>query len=108
AIETLRQRGDVLAAGAGGSIPPDGFGSIEAVQRPSGRGPAGILYVLPGYFEALGVPLVSGRVFTRDDLDDGARAVLSQSAAHALFPDGDALGRTFSDGGGRQFSVIGI
>jgi hypothetical protein len=52
---------------------------------------------MPGYFEAVGLPLLQGRFPT--DADYRARpsfAVLSQSAARVMFPDQPAVGRQFT------------
>ena len=50
--------------------------------------------VSPGFFAALGVPIVSGRDFTEGDRRDGERIVIiSQSLAQQLFPGKDAVNR---------------
>ena len=50
--------------------------------------------VSPGFFAALGVPIVSGRDFTDGDRRDGERIVIiSQSLAQRLFPGKDAVNR---------------
>ena len=53
--------------------------------------------VTPGFFSVLGVPLVSGRDFTKNDRRDSELvAIVSQSVARRLFADGQALNRTLS------------
>jgi len=53
--------------------------------------------VSPGFFAALGVPMIAGRDFTDDDRADAERVVIvSQSVAQRFFPNGDALNREFS------------
>jgi predicted permease len=50
--------------------------------------------VSPGYFAALGVPLLAGRDFTLDDRSDGEKVVIiTQSIARELFPGREALNR---------------
>jgi putative ABC transport system permease protein len=51
--------------------------------------------VTPGYFETLGIRLVSGRLpQASDDANAGAPVILlNQTAARSLFPAGDALGQ---------------
>nr|AHZ45619.1 permease [uncultured bacterium] len=50
--------------------------------------------VSPGFFAALGVPLLAGRDFTDADRRDGERVVIiSQSLAQQLFPKQDAVNR---------------
>jgi len=50
--------------------------------------------ISPGYFAALGVPILDGRDF--DDLDDQNRepvAIVSETLARRMFPAGDAVGQ---------------
>ena len=52
--------------------------------------------VTPGFFSALGVPLVAGRDFTADDRRGSELVVIvSQSLADTVFPGGNALNRQF-------------
>jgi putative ABC transport system permease protein len=67
-----------------GYTPADGEENPYARER----------YVGPGFFPALGIPVVAGREFTNDDRLSGERVVIiSQSIAQRLFPTGDALNR---------------
>jgi putative ABC transport system permease protein len=59
--------------------------------------------ILPGYLEAMGVRTRQGRFPV--PADGGRVAVLNESAAKALFPNG-ALGQQFTMGG--PFSVVGV
>lgn len=64
--------------------------------------------VLPGYFETIGARLRAGRLPADGDRAPGLRrAVISESAARALFPDGAAVGGTFSLGTS-QWTVLGV
>ncbi|MGH9718770.1 MAG: FtsX-like permease family protein, partial [Bryobacteraceae bacterium] len=49
-------------------------------------------FVNPHYFRALGIPLLSGRVFSESD-KDRALAVISQRTAHRLWPGQNPLGK---------------
>ena len=52
--------------------------------------------VSPGFFAALGVPLIAGRDFTDDDRREAEMVVIvSQSLAQRMFPNQDALNRRF-------------
>ena len=110
AIESVVARPDVIAAGAAGSMPLDGAAPDQGMGMPDGtRGPAGLVHVLPGYFEAAGIRLVRGRLLDWNDVRTNPdAALLSQSAAAAAFPGADPLGRTFTNTRGRTFTVVGI
>jgi predicted permease len=82
---------------AGGLLPRlpfsvDGYTLADGGEKPHAR----LRTVSPGFFAALGVPLVAGRDFTDDDRAGHERVVIvSQSIAQRLFPHGDALNRRF-------------
>jgi len=49
----------------------------------------------PSYFQTLGIPLIAGRAFTRVDTPSGDRvAIVNETLARQLWPEGDALDRT--------------
>lgn len=51
--------------------------------------------VSPGYFRAMDIPLLRGRAFTESDATGPARvAIVDQKLATALWPSGDAIGKT--------------
>lgn len=51
------------------------------------------LSVPADYFATLQLPLVKGRAFTADETSSDHVAVISETAARELWPDGEALGR---------------
>ena len=52
--------------------------------------------VSPGFFAALGVPIIAGRDFNAGDRRDSEKVVIvSQTLAQRLFPNQDAVNRTF-------------
>jgi predicted permease len=70
--------------------------SVEGRRRDDGEDdPRGkFRSVSPGFFAALGVPILAGRDFTDADRDGAERVVIvSQSVAQQMFPNGDALNR---------------
>ena len=85
---------------------------IEAQpRRPEGTGGmVGWRYVTPGYFAALGIPIVRGRPFTEQDRDPAAFAViLSESLARRMFPYEDPIGKQILKGPqGQWATVIGV
>ena len=97
------QHGVVAAALAGPALPTSGsYGLTLVTEAPAGPGDGrnGVAsnyhLVTPGYFDALGLPLRSGRTFTDRDYDrarSDAVIMLSESAARALFGAGEPIGR---------------
>lgn len=64
--------------------------------------------VTPGFFTALGIPLVSGRGFTWGDNETAPRVVIvDQTAAAGYWPGAEPLGRRLSIGG-QLFTVVGV
>lgn len=67
--------------------------------------------VAPGYFSALGIPLLRGRDFNRADgaVPTPRVAIVNRTLAEHFFPGADPIGRTIETAeGGRQLRVIGI
>jgi predicted permease len=60
------------------------------------------------YFRTLGIPLLAGRDFTADDRGSGEGAAIVNQQFARKFLGGNALGKTFSYGGGRKVHVIGV
>lgn len=65
-----------------------------------------------GFFDAMRLPVLSGRAFTRHDMTNSPPvAVINETMARRFFPGGPAVGRRFGIGGrgnARQFEVIGV
>ncbi len=118
AIESrLAALSGVLAVGAASLTPVDGCCSQFSVRiegDPSEHGGqaqqpmiTGTI-VTPGYFQAMGIPLTSGRVFTAHDTKDAPRVVVvNETFARRYWPDGSALGRHVDTGIGNA-EVVGI
>jgi putative ABC transport system permease protein len=72
---------------------------------------ASVLSVLPGYFETLRTPILSGRSISDGDTADSAPvAVVSQSVAKRYFPTGDPVGQSFRLNGSdrRDWRIVGV
>lgn len=66
-----------------------------------------IRVVSDGYFEALGIPLKSGREFTEGDrASSEAVAMVNETLARALWPGQDPIGQMLATDGGRR--VVGV
>jgi putative ABC transport system permease protein len=80
----------------------------EPGRRPS----ANYRAVTAGYFETLRIPLLRGRIFTRQDAAAGAPmlAVIDAAFARQHFPGEDPIGRGLEIGNGADgfFEIVGI
>jgi len=64
--------------------------------------------VTAGYFQSMGIQIVAGRDFTRDDDEKAPRVlVIDQTAANHYWPGQDPLGRRLHIWGG-PFTVVGV
>jgi putative ABC transport system permease protein len=81
--------------------------ALDAGQDPT----ASVLSVLPGYFETLHTPILSGRSISDADTADSAPvAVVSQSVVKRYFPTGDPVGQSFRLNGSdhRDWRIVGV
>src|SRR5207244_12545579 len=71
---------------------------------------ARFLMATGGYFKALGIPILRGRVFTASDDSLAPRvAIISKTMADMWWPGVDPLGRTFHFGQDSvPFTIVGI
>ena len=69
---------------------PRAFGDVGA-----GKIALSYKHVSAGYFDVLGIPIVRGRAFTTAERDEHPVAVVSESVARTLWPNGDGVGKTF-------------
>lgn len=107
-FECLSAHPDVIAAGAVSNRPVEGGDpgmTIDSSFRPQTSGPApwaGWRIVSPGYFRAIGLPLLRGRVFNESDKPVWAergqpvpprRVVISQRLAKLIFPNENPIGK---------------
>ena len=71
----------------------DGYMPADGEEAPRAR----MRMVAPRFFAVLGIPMLDGRDFTDEDRSGSELVVIvSQSMAHRLFPNGDALNRHFT------------
>jgi predicted permease len=101
ALERLRNLPDVQAAGLGETVPMGGAGESTGVRIP-GRsnarndGPPFANYTIasPGYFAAVGTPLLRGRAFDETDAADSMPvAIVNRAMADKFWPGGNAVGK---------------
>ena len=131
-IDRLGQIPGVRRVGATSGLPlggghPDGMFALLApnevpktmkdlgalFQQRERLGIADFIVATDGYFEALGIPVIRGRVFdARDGADAPHVAVITQSLARDRWPNQDPIGRMIEfgnmDGDLRPLTIIGI
>jgi predicted permease len=97
--------GDVLPFGGDRSWGVAGEGQVyNRDQLPQGF----IRVVSDGYFGAMGIPIRSGRDFSRTDAPDAERVVVvNETLARMLWPTRDAVGQAIGEGKQRK-RVIGV
>jgi putative ABC transport system permease protein len=91
----------VRAVGAISNLPLSGNESMDyfavegAEQAPRGKEPAAEdPVIIPGYFEVMGMNLLSGRDFeARDGADKPPVVIVNEMLARQFFPEGDAVGK---------------
>jgi len=119
--DQLRQRVQALpgvqSAGLVNTLPMSGFFmqglEIEGAppQTPGQRPITAFRATTPGYFGALGIPLLSGRVFQETDrAETEAVVIIDQSTARRHWPEGQALGKRVKLGAPQDpwLTVVGI
>lgn len=82
----------------------------EGPLPPGGRPTIPVNGITPDYFRALGIPVLRGRAFTRDDSTGPRVAIISQTVADRFFPGQDPIGKRieFDAPDGKWREIIGI
>jgi predicted permease len=61
------------------------------------------------YFATMGIPLLAGRAFGPKDTATSPKvAVIDETMARTMFPQGSPIGRRYNRGGDRDIEVIGV
>ena len=119
-IERLKVQPGILAAGAGSLLPFSGLDNdydfgVEGYNSPSPELNPNeqAREVMPGYFRALGIPLLQGRLLEESDGPDSPKVVLaSESLARKYWGEQNPLGRRIKLWGleaeGPWWTVVGI
>jgi putative ABC transport system permease protein len=121
-LERLKKLPGVTAAGIsafGRPLDNSGFMlsfTVEGRPEPKpGEEPSmRVALVTPGYFQALGLPIVRGRAFNDQDREGSAKvAILTEAAVRKYFPGENPIGRSIelgwtSDGDRRGGEVVGV
>jgi predicted permease len=106
-MDTLNALPGVVSAGAGSDLPWTGYDENAGGFKIEGKTPsvgqefhARFHAATPGYFSAMGIPLLEGRAFTDADKQGTADVfVINQSMAKLYWPNEDVIGKrlTFAD-----------
>ena len=115
-LERLGQLSDVVAIGGINGLPMTNTGADGTFlidNDPTHAGHAEYRLASSGYFAAMGIPVLRGRVFGASDGPDAPpAAVISQSLAQKYFPGTDPIGRRIQfgnmDGDGRLLEIVGV
>jgi len=115
-IERLNTTPGVVAVGTIDHLPlagggPDGTFFIN--NNPARKGNAEYRLATGGYFAAMGIPVLRGRIFDQtDQVNSPNAAVVSQSFAKKYFADEDPIGQAIQfgnmDGDLRLLHVVGV
>lgn len=115
-LERLSHLPGVVAMGGINALPMTGRGANGKFLKddnPATPGEADYRLASGGYFAALGIPLLRGRLFNEKDTGNAPdAAVISQSLAKAYWPNEDPIGRTIQfgnmDGDKQLLHIVGI
>jgi predicted permease len=115
-VERLGQLPDVTAVGGVASLPLTGRGpggTFLIDNNPELQGQAGYAPASAGYFAAMGIPLLRGRLFENSDTVNSPHvAVISQSLARRYWPNEDPLGKRIQFGAmdtdKRLLHIVGV
>ncbi len=117
-LERLKSMPGVVDATMTNSLPVSGDSSngditIEGIASAPGElGATNFRRAVPGYFRAMGIPLVRGRDFTdSDDRQHPDVAIINETMARRFWPSQDPLGRRFQIGPhdtARWMTIVGV
>jgi predicted permease len=115
-LDRVRSVPGVAAAGLISTLPlsgPVSSGTYHVVGRlvgPGDRPPHGRLdRTQGGYFKAMGIPLLKGRLFDAVDAVRSERVVIvDRLLERREFPGGSALGHRLNFGSARDYTIVGV
>jgi predicted permease len=84
--------------------------SVQGFEPPPGETDFRIqtISVAPGFLTTMGIPVLSGRDFSKQDMQTGSKNVIINAAmAHQFWPNHDPIGRHFKSGD-QTVEVVGV
>jgi putative ABC transport system permease protein len=113
-LEQARAIPGVESAGLVTSLPfsgsrGEGSFSIDDRPTPQANRPSSDRHqVAPGYFAAMGIPLLAGRDFTdADDMEHPGVVIINEAAVRRFWPNENPLGKRITIGMGREAKLYG-
>jgi putative ABC transport system permease protein len=108
AIPGVESAGLVTALPFSGSRGHSPF-SIDGRTAPQSNGPSADRHqVAPGYFAAMGIPLLAGRDFTdADDMEHPGAAIINETAAKRFWPNENPIGKRITIGMPQEVKLYG-
>jgi putative ABC transport system permease protein len=113
-LEQARAIPGVESAGLVTSLPfsgsrGEGSFSIDDHPTPQANRPSADRHqVAPGYFAAMGIPLLAGRDFTdADDIEHPGVVIINEAAVRRFWPNENPLGKRITIGMGREAKLYG-
>jgi predicted permease len=115
-LERVRALPGVQSATFTRMVPGEGYGGdsgfaiAEHPPLPEGQYQLGVVrWVDPGYFAALGIPILRGQTFDADQrLDKADEVIVSEALVRQYFPGEDPIGKHLLTIGRRLFKVVGV
>ena len=118
-LEKVRALPEVVSAGTvtdlplGGGNSSSGYAFEDFPLKPDEVPPIlGTRFVSPGYFEAMGIPVIEGHVFDRiDPSRRSADVVVSEALARRFWPGRSAIGKRLQQGLGKDknwYTIAGV
>ena len=117
-LEQLRERAAALpgvdsavctdVAMLSGGNRSEGFNISGRTGKGAPQVLADLYMVTPGYFSALGTPLLAGSDFNHERADDPHVALVNKAFTDRLFGAGNPIGQHIDGGGGLAYRIIGV
>src|SRR6266511_4339241 len=115
-LDGLSKLPGVVAVGGASGVPMDGArgdGTFWMDNNPAKTGYADYRVASAGYFAAMGIPVLRGRVFDESDKPEAPHAaVISQSLVRKYWPNENPIGKRIQfgnmDGDLRLLSIVGV
>lgn len=113
AISELKRIPSVQSVAVTSATPLTGGTWVDGIFRPDRPVPAGepplanMRWVSPSYLSTLRIALLEGRDLKPSDRDHPTNVLISQQTARVVWPEEDAVGRTFH-AGSETYTVVGV